>query len=536
MNLLLLTAGLARAATPGEIDVGPYVGAFLPSSQHELYDPTAATHRALSPVPQLGGRFAYQLLPFLGPELELDVGAGGAGGPVFFHSGAVLLGAHLPDLDSPDAWDPSILVGGGWLAVGSSPETSLGGDLDWTFAWGASLSRRLGTQWKARVDLRHDVTAKYTVVKQPAHHVEVLLGLQRVVRMNDADADQDGIFGAADACPMKAEVVNGYKDDDGCPDALATVHLIVRGDAEQPLPDVEVRQGDTVLGKTDAYGELVLTDRTPGTPLGTLTYVPDPASGLEGRTVEEAQPLREGDQDRGVALQYLPGAVRIVARSERGAIGDASVSFRGNKQRPDEPLGADGDYVFVLPPGSWTLLVSAPSFGIESRTLEILPDQRSLVVIEVKLEPAVVQTTKDEVVILEAVQFDTAKATIRKESEPLLREVANNLLRYTEIRKIEVQGHTDSQGSDAFNQTLSQQRTESVVQALVSYGVTPERLTGVGYGETCAMSTNDTDVGRAENRRVQFMVIDPAPSSGIPCHGGTPARKAAPTTVTRPAE
>jgi outer membrane protein OmpA-like peptidoglycan-associated protein len=535
MTLLLLAAGLTHAATPGEIDVGPYVGAFLPSAEHELYRPELAEHGPLSPVVSLGGRFAWQALPFLGPELELDVGAGGAGGPVFFQSGALLAGLHLPDTGTPDIWDPALLVGGGWLAVASSPD-ALGSDLDWTFAWGASLSRRVGTGWKARVDLRHDVSARYTVTKDPAHHLEVLLGLQRVVRQVEHDPDGDGVYGAADACPDVPEVVNMYRDDDGCPDELATVHLIVRGDAEQPLPNVEVRSGDVVLGRTDAFGEVILTGLIPNQAIGPLTLVPDPASGIEGRTIDEPTPLKEGEQDRGVVLQYLPGAVRIVARSEKGPISDASVAFRGGKERPDEPLGNDGDYVFVLAPGPWTLLVSAPSFGIESRTLEILPDQRSLVVIQVQLEPAIVQTTKDEVVILEAVQFDTAKATIRKESEPLLREVANNLLRYTEIKKIEVQGHTDSQGSDRFNLTLSQQRTESVMQALVAYGVEPARLTAVGYGETCPVSTNDTDAGRADNRRVQFMVADPAPSSGIPCHDGKPARKADPTTVTRPAE
>ena len=248
--------------------------------------------------------------------------------------------------------------------------------------------------------------------------------------------------------------------------------------------------------------------------------------------MDDTAPVKVGDQARSYALQYLPGAVRVVARSERGGIADASVAFRGAAERPDEPLGSDGDYVFVLPPGAWTLLVSAPSFGIEARTLDIQPDQRSLVVIEVQLEPPVVQTTKDEVIILEAVQFDTAKATIREESLPLLREVANNLLRYTEIQKLEVQGHTDSRGGDAFNMDLSQRRTDSVVQALAAYGVSVDRLVGMGYGEICPVATNASDAGRAENRRVQFMVLQPAPSAGVPCHDGNPARRPAPTAVT----
>lgn len=528
--LMLLSAQLARAATPGEVDAGPYVGVLLPSAEHELYDPLLP-HRALSPVGQLGGRLAFQPLQVLGTELELDVGAGGAGGPVFFHSTTALLAAHLPDRGDPDAWDPAIVAGGGYLSVASA-DTALGSDFDWTWSVGAAVSRRLGDHWLLRADLRDDITARHTVTRVPAHHIEVLLGLSRVLRTVDRDPDGDGIAGAADACPDVRETVNGSNDTDGCPDGLATLNIVVKGDNDQPLPNVEVRRGDVVLGRTDAYGDLILRDQVPGQAPGRLTFVPDPSSGLEGRTVEDTTPLKEGDQARSYGLQYLPGAVRVVARSERGAIADASVSFRGAAQRPDEPLGSDGDYVFVLPPGSWTLLVSAPSFGIESRTLDIQPDQRSLVVIEVQLEPPVVQTTKDEVIILEAVQFDTAKATIREESQPLLREVANNLLRYTEIQKLEVQGHTDSRGGDAFNIDLSQRRTDSVVQALIGYGVGAERLVGVGYGETCPVATNDTDPGRAENRRVQFMVLQPTPSAGVPCHDGNPARRAPPTRVT----
>ena len=530
LMLMLILAQLARAATPGEIDAGPYVGVFLPSAEHELYDPLLP-HRALSPVGQLGGRFAFQPLPVLGTELELDVGAGGAGAPVFFHSATALLTAHLPDSGDPDVWDPALVAGGGYLTV-ASPDSALGGDFDWTWSVGASLSRRLGDRWMVRADLRDNITARYTVTRVPTHHFEVLFGLSRVLRTVDRDPDGDGVAGAADACPDVAETVNGYADSDGCPDALATVNIVVKGDNDQSLPNVEVRRGDTVLGRTDDYGDLILHDQIPGQPLGRLTFVPDPSSGLEGRTVDDTTPVKVGDQARSYALQYLPGAVRVVARSERGGIADASVAFRGAAERPDEPLGSDGDYVFVLPPGAWTLLVSAPSFGIEARTLDIQPDQRSLVVIEVQLEPPVVQTTKDEVIILEAVQFDTAKATIRAESQPLLREVANNLLRYTEIQKLEVQGHTDSRGGDASNMDLSQRRTESVVQALFGYGVSLERLVGMGYGETCPVATNASDAGRAENRRVQFMVLQPAPSSGVPCHDGNPARRPAPTAVT----
>ena len=115
----------------------------------------------------------------------------------------------------------------------------------------------------------------------------------------------------------------------------------------------------------------------------------------------------------------------------------------------------------------------------------------------------------------------------------MLTEVANNLLRYTEIAKVEVQGHTDNVGKDAYNSDLSQRRVDAVMARLIELGVPAERLTAVGYGEGCPIATNATDEGRADNRRVQFIVLDPRPEGGIPCHDGQSARRATPTTIQR---
>jgi OOP family OmpA-OmpF porin len=72
--------------------------------------------------------------------------------------------------------------------------------------------------------------------------------------------------------------------------------------------------------------------------------------------------------------------------------------------------------------------------------------------------------------------------------------------------KVEIRGHTDSIGSDAFNQTLSEKRAQAVKDYLVSKGVDPNRLTVKGMGEADPVATNDTPEGRAQNRRVEFKV------------------------------
>jgi outer membrane protein OmpA-like peptidoglycan-associated protein len=71
---------------------------------------------------------------------------------------------------------------------------------------------------------------------------------------------------------------------------------------------------------------------------------------------------------------------------------------------------------------------------------------------------------------------------------------------------IEVQGHTDSNGSDDYNMKLSQRRANEVSSYLRSRGVTPSRVTTKGYGETAPVADNGTDEGRAQNRRVTFLI------------------------------
>ena len=86
--------------------------------------------------------------------------------------------------------------------------------------------------------------------------------------------------------------------------------------------------------------------------------------------------------------------------------------------------------------------------------------------------------------------------------------MANTILYHPEILLIEVQGHTDSKGNDAYNQDLSQRRVNSVVKYLASKGVTVEILKPVGYGEAKPIASNSTAAGRAKNRRVQFVILD----------------------------
>ena len=111
-----------------------------------------------------------------------------------------------------------------------------------------------------------------------------------------------------------------------------------------------------------------------------------------------------------------------------------------------------------------------------------------------------------QIQILEQPKFDFNRAVIKKESDSLLAEVAKLMNDHPEIERVTVEGHTDSAGSSQFNQALSQQRAESVVKWLKIHGVANERLAAQGMGKEHPIMANDTDAGRAANRRVEFHI------------------------------
>ena len=106
------------------------------------------------------------------------------------------------------------------------------------------------------------------------------------------------------------------------------------------------------------------------------------------------------------------------------------------------------------------------------------------------------------------VNFEFGEAALLPVSEASLRAVSSVLLRYLDLR-IEVGGHTDWISSDAYNLRLSQRRAESVRDFLIGSGVAADRIDAVGYGESRPIASNETETGRALNRRVEFVALNP---------------------------
>jgi outer membrane protein OmpA-like peptidoglycan-associated protein len=112
---------------------------------------------------------------------------------------------------------------------------------------------------------------------------------------------------------------------------------------------------------------------------------------------------------------------------------------------------------------------------------------------------------KGKKVVLTGVKFDFNKATLKSESETVLTRAYNAMVANPDVQ-VEISGHTDNVGSQDFNQVLSLKRAEAVRNWLVNKGIASNRMKTVGRGENEPVATNDTDAGRAENRRIEFYV------------------------------
>lgn len=113
----------------------------------------------------------------------------------------------------------------------------------------------------------------------------------------------------------------------------------------------------------------------------------------------------------------------------------------------------------------------------------------------------------DQNIQLEGVKFQYDKATLTANAQVILRSVVKALEGQPSMH-VQIAGHTDSIASNAYNQALSERRAHSVKRFLVNHGISPTRLTTVGYGETRPIATNETAAGRQKNRRVVFHIVN----------------------------
>ena len=163
--------------------------------------------------------------------------------------------------------------------------------------------------------------------------------------------------------------------------------------------------------------------------------------------------------------------------------GDGGTS---TEQNPSHEFPAEGNYTATL------TVTDAKGAKSESKVL-------------VAVAPSFVPTP-EKPVVLEGVLFQTNKAVLLPESEQILDRVAESLIAHPEV-KIEVGGHSDADGSDAYNKKLSQRRADAVKTYLVKKGVPAANLTAKGYGEAQPIADNKSPEGKAKNRRVELKAM-----------------------------
>lgn len=139
---------------------------------------------------------------------------------------------------------------------------------------------------------------------------------------------------------------------------------------------------------------------------------------------------------------------------------------------------------------------------LASRTQEADALRRQLAELNAK------QTERGLVVTLGDVLFETGKADLKSSATANLSKLGGFLAQYPD-RSLVIEGHTDSVGSEGFNQVLSQNRADSVKAFLLSQGVTANRITAFGKGESSPVASNDSSSGRQMNRRVEVIIATP---------------------------
>ncbi len=199
----------------------------------------------------------------------------------------------------------------------------------------------------------------------------------------------------------------------------------------------------------------------------------------------------------------LPNLSSITGSVRDGAgipIAGASVTI-GSTTPVTVTTNDAGVFTADVEAGTWPITVQADGYISDNRSVSLIANET--VNVSFNLRDAL---RAGAVLSFDNIYFTSGSATLKPESFSILDSVAI-LLRDNPNARIRIAGHTDSDGSEASNQTLSERRAQSVFQYLVSTGISGDRLTTVGYGESMPVVSNDSAANKAKNRRIEFTVL-----------------------------
>lgn len=196
-----------------------------------------------------------------------------------------------------------------------------------------------------------------------------------------------------------------------------------------------------------------------------------------------------------VALSVIAAGCKSMNRTQKGAVigtaGGAAVGGIVGKAAGNTALGA---------------IIGAAVGGVTGAVIGRKMDKQAEQ-IKKDVPGAKVERVGEGIVVEfnEKILFGFDRSDLNTSAEGNLDKLVN-VLKNNPNTNIEVQGHTDNKGTDSYNMSLSERRANAVASYLRNRGVASSRITTRGYGETAPVATNDTDAGRAQNRRVNFLI------------------------------
>ncbi|HVV54683.1 MAG TPA: OmpA family protein [Mucilaginibacter sp.] len=204
-------------------------------------------------------------------------------------------------------------------------------------------------------------------------------------------------------------------------------------------------------------------------------------------------------------VTYVKGTVKDAVTKQPLEADVEIIDLQSNMPVYEDYSSPDqGDFLATITTGkNYGLNISKDGYLFYSENFSLVGRQtKNPFHIAVLLQPIKVGNT----VVLENIFFDTNKFDIKPESKPELQKLIDFLTLNPTIH-IEISGHTDNVGSAESNQALSENRAKAVYEYLIANGIKADRLTYKGYGETQPIAGNDTDEGKAKNRRTEFKII-----------------------------